>query len=117
MVASHLTLPFEAAMSRFLLCVTILLFAESAYAQDVPAHIAIVDGTAAVDRDGESHPAMVNAPFVAGDRLRTSARRVEIVLADGRALDVDQNSSFQLQGPAFLRDVVGPVLLSVARGR
>src|SRR5437660_3632585 len=106
---------FEAAMSRVLICLTIILFAGSAYAQDgAPAHIAIVDGAATVDRDGESHPATTNAPFVPGDRLRTSAGRVEILFADGSAVDVDENSSLELQGPALLRVVAGRVLLSVA---
>src|SRR5689334_24358177 len=44
-----------------------------------PPHISFVDGSGTVDRDGISEPAVTNAPFEPGDRLRTAAGRVEIL--------------------------------------
>src|SRR5438128_819492 len=40
---------------------------------DVPAHIAIVDGTALLERDGASDRAVENAALLSGDRLKTQA--------------------------------------------
>ena len=49
-----------------------------------PAYLAVVEGTATLERDGEAQPAVVNMPFVPGDRLRTAAGRVEIDFPDGQ---------------------------------
>src|SRR4051812_17292038 len=53
-----------------------------------PAYIARVDGEATLEREGEVEPAVRGMPFVAGDRLRTSAGRVEIDFPDGTAIEV-----------------------------
>src|SRR5437660_19828 len=79
-----------------------------------PAHIAFVDGSASVDRDGVSQPAVANVPFEPGDRLRTVAGRVEVLFPDGTALDVDQNSAIDFLGPTLLRLTGGRALLVVA---
>ena len=85
----------------------------SVIAATVPAHIAVVDGGATVERDGLVQPAASNAPFVPGDRLRTSRGRVELLFPDGSALDVDEESTVDLQGPALIRLSSGRLILTV----
>jgi FecR protein len=79
-----------------------------------PPHISVVEGSAMVERDGTSEPATANAPIVSGDRLRTDAGRVEVLFPDGTALDVDQYSVVDVQGPALIRLGAGRILLVVA---
>lgn len=50
-----------------------------------PAYLARGDGEATLERDGVAEPATRNIPFVAGDRVRTAAGRVEIAFPDGSA--------------------------------
>jgi hypothetical protein len=79
-----------------------------------PAYIALVDGAATVERDGQSREATPNVPFVPGDHLRTTTGRVEVLFPDGTALDVDQYSGLDLQSPTLMRLVSGRVILVVA---
>ena len=60
------------------------------FSDDSPAHIAIVDGTATIERDGRVETAEENIILLAGDRLRTERGRVEVLFADGSALDLDR---------------------------
>ena len=83
---------------------------------DIPAHIAIVDGTATVERDGHVDPAIENDAVLAGDRLRTERGRVEVMFADGSTLDVDQDSDVDLLSDALMRLRAGRVRLSMLRG-
>jgi hypothetical protein len=78
-----------------------------------PAHIALVDGAAAIDRDGESFDAVANAPLVQGDRLRTDAGRAEVLFPDGAALDLDEYSSVELDSPVVMRLTAGRLVLLV----
>lgn len=106
--------------------VVLLLPASAAHAQEAsdsrlalqesapPAHIAAVDGPATVERDGESQPAIMSAPFVPGDRLRTTDGRVEVLFPDGTALDVDQHSAVDLQDSTLIRVGSGRILLVVS---
>lgn len=91
--------------------------ASAASAQDgaaeAPAHLAIVDGTAMLDREDVSEPAASGTPLVAGDRLRTERGRVEVLFPDGSALAVDEYSLIELQAPALLRVLGGRVILVV----
>lgn len=79
-----------------------------------PANIAFVDGTALLDRESSTEPVTVNAPFIPGDRLRTSRGRIEISFPDGSILDLDEYSTVELQAPGLLRVSSGRVLLTVA---
>src|SRR5947208_11917565 len=81
---------------------------------EAPAYLAVVDGAATVERDGVAARAVVNAPFVPGDRLRTARGRVEVLFADGTALDVDESSAVDLQAPALMRLTAGQILLIVS---
>lgn len=82
-----------------------------------PPHIAVVDGAATLDREGQTQPATPGMPFVPGDRLHTERGRVEILFPDGSVLDVDEVSSVDLQDAGLLRMISGRVLMSVARAR
>jgi hypothetical protein len=94
----------------------------AAFAQDpptaeifeAPAHLAYVDGTATLDRDGQAQQATSGMPLVTGDRVRTAAGRAEILFPDGSALDVDEYSSLDVLSPTLLRLTSGRVLLTVA---
>jgi len=82
---------------------------------DVPAHLAVVDGVANLERDGRVVAAEENVPLLAGDRLRTVRGRVEVLFADGSALDIDQNSSVDLLSDSLIRLRTGRIRLSIVR--
>src|SRR5205085_9785012 len=109
----------RSSASRAVLCTAAIVVSwATAGAQDAaapaPAHIAVVDGDATVERDGGTDPATINAPFIPGDHVRTGAGRVEVLFADGTALDIDQYSAVDLQGPTLIRLGAGRLLLIVA---
>jgi len=78
-------------------------------AQDAqpPAYLTVVTGEATLERAGESEPATANMPFVAGDRLRTGAGRVEIAFPDGTAIEVGENSEVEAISPTRVRLIAG----------
>jgi len=80
-----------------------------AQAQDAqpPAYLAVVAGEATLERAGESELAVVNMPFVAGDRLRTGAGRVEIAFADGTAIEVGERSEVEAISSTRVRLLAG----------
>ncbi|HEX7780879.1 MAG TPA: FecR domain-containing protein, partial [Vicinamibacterales bacterium] len=85
------------------------------WAQDVPAHIAVVDGTATLERDGKSEKAEENTVLLAGDRLRTERGRVEVRYADGSTLDLDHNTRIDLLSDSLVRLLNGRMRLTIAR--
>ena len=114
------TLPVSRPFVRAsMLIATALLWTSAVQAQDSttsapPAHLAAVTGAATVERDGSIEPASVNAPIIAGDQLRTTAGRVELLFPGGTALDIDENSSLDVLSPTLIRLIAGRALLSVA---
>jgi hypothetical protein len=110
-------LPRSGSLARF--CARALFacaFAVPAAAQTIdvtPGHIAVVEGSASLERDGQVEPVSGGMPFVPGDRLRTEAGRVEILFPDGSALDVDEFTAVDLMSPTLLRVTSGRVLFSV----
>jgi uncharacterized protein DUF6600 len=74
--------------------VSCLALSRAARAQDQPppAYLAVVEGVATLERDGESEPAVRDMPFLEGDRLRTENGRVEIQFPDGTAIEVAEYS-------------------------
>jgi uncharacterized protein DUF6600/FecR-like protein len=78
-----------------------------------PAHVAAVDGSASLERDGQIESVNGGMPLVPGDRLRTEAGRVEILFPDGSALDVDEFTSVDLMSATLIRVTSGRVLISV----
>lgn len=93
------------------------LRAQDAVDQAPPPYTSVVDGAATVDREDNAEPAVSGAPLVAGDRIRTERGRVEILFPDASAIDVDEYSSVELNGPAYVRVMSGRVLLVVAGAR
>ena len=79
-----------------------------------PAHVAYVDGAVTLEREGQTEAALVNAPLVPGDRLRTTAGRIEVLFPDGTTLDIDETSSADLLSPTLVRLTDGRALLAVA---
>ncbi len=86
------------------------------WSDQVPAHLAVVDGQAWLSRDNTEDVAAENVPLLAGDRLRTTRGRVEVLFDDGSALDVDENSTVEFLSDSLLRLQSGRVRLSLARG-
>ena len=79
-----------------------------------PAHVAYLDGAVTLERDGQTETASVNTPIVAGDRLTTTAGRIEFLFPDGTVLDMDEYSIVEFLSPTLLRLLEGRVMLSVA---
>src|SRR5581483_7332346 len=125
--ASLLPRPNEATMHvlRLSFAVTLatwLSLPGSARAEDQfgvaapPAHVAVVDGVATLEREDQRQTAAPGMPYLPGDRIRTERGRVEVLFPDGSALDVDESSSVDLQDVGLLRVIGGRVLLTVAGG-
>jgi hypothetical protein len=81
---------------------------------DAPAHIAFVEGSAALERDGRADTAPGSMPLLAGDRLRTENGRVEVLFGDGTVLHLDQSSTLDVQSDEVVRLIAGRVRLIVA---
>src|SRR5262245_1937750 len=79
-----------------------------------PAHLAYVDGTATLERDGQVETAVSGMPFVPGDRLQTTRGRAEVLFPDGSSLAIDEFTTIELQDRALMRMPAGRVLLTVA---
>jgi hypothetical protein len=59
---------------------------------DLPAFVSVVDGYAELDRDGQSSRDIENVPLEAGDRLRTTRGRAEILFEDGSVFALDEHT-------------------------
>jgi hypothetical protein len=97
------------------------LSAAAAHAQDggvlpEPAHVSYLDGSATLERDGDSEILVPNVPIVPGDRVSTGAGRLEILFPDGSALDVDQYTSIDLLSPSLIRLAAGRTIVAIAGG-
>jgi hypothetical protein len=89
-----------------------LVVSSAAYAQEAaapPAYLAVVEGIATLERDGDVQPAVRNMPFVTGDRLRTEAGRVEIDFPDGTAIEVAPYSEVEALSPTRVRVLAGSI--------
>ena len=80
---------------------------------DAPAHIAFVEGSAVLERDGRPDNSPANMPLLAGDRVRTQAGRVEILFADGSTLHLDANTTVDFQSDELVRLLDGRVRLAI----
>ena len=82
---------------------------------DVPAHVAVVDGEATIERDGRREVLEENVPLLAGDRLRTERGRVEVLFSDGSAIDIDFDSTVDFLSDSLIRLSTGRIRLAIAR--
>ena len=85
------------------------------YSDDIPAHIAVIDGRATLEREGRVEQATENEPLLAGDRLKTTQGRVEVLFSDGSALDLDEDTSVDLLSESLLRLRAGRVRIAIPR--
>ena len=82
---------------------------------DVPAHIAVVDGAASLEREGRREALEENTLLLAGDRIRTERGRVEVIFDDGSVLDVDEFTSMDLLSDSLMRLTAGRIRLAITR--
>jgi hypothetical protein len=79
-----------------------------------PPHLSVVQGTVTLDREDAAEPATSGVPMVPGDRLRTERGRAQLLFPDGSAIDLDEYSAIELEGPTLLRMTSGRALLFAA---
>lgn len=93
-------------------------FASAVRAQDAfdapPPHLSLVEGTATLDREDVTEPATEGMVMVPGDRLRTERGRAELLFPDGSAIDLDEYTTFELEGPTLVRMTNGRLLVFAA---
>jgi Family of unknown function (DUF6600)/FecR protein len=82
-----------------------------------PAHVSAVQGAASIERNGQVDPVAENLPLLEGDRLRTDAGRLEILLPDGSALALDQHTTLDLLAGGLIRLSSGRLVFVVATPR
>ncbi|HET9264736.1 MAG TPA: DUF6600 domain-containing protein [Vicinamibacterales bacterium] len=96
----------------------LLLASAPAHAQDTarqaPAHIALVEGTAVLERDGVTDNSPGSMPLLSGDRLRTRAGRVEVLYAEGSTLHMDHHTVVDFQSDEVIRLLEGRIRLNIA---
>jgi hypothetical protein len=78
-----------------------------------PAHVALVEGAASLEREGRADNNPLNMPLLSGDRLRTSDGRVEVRFADGSTLHLDLRTTIDVQSDDLVRLTEGRVRLSI----
>jgi hypothetical protein len=85
------------------------------FRDDVPAHLAVIDGSVTLERGGRFEPAEMNLPLLAGDRIRTQSGRVEIRFEDGSAFYLDESAQLDLLGDGLARLIEGQLRLAITR--
>lgn len=80
---------------------------------DAPAHIALVEGAASLERDGRTDTAPSSMPLLAGDRVRTQVGRVEVLFVDGSTLHLDHHTTLDFQSDEVVRLLSGRVRLNI----
>src|ERR1700730_16729233 len=104
---------FLASIRVVLLGAVILACGTLARAQDAaaapPAHISFVEGTALVAHDGAWETAVINLPLIEGDRIRTTAGRVQVLFPDGAAIDIDPYSEVEFVTATRVRVSAGSI--------
>lgn len=78
-----------------------------------PAHVAHVEGTAVIEREGRAENSPLNMPLLSGDRLKTSDGRVEVLFADGAALHLDNRTTVDFQSDDLARLIEGRLRLNI----
>jgi uncharacterized protein DUF6600/FecR-like protein len=78
-----------------------------------PAHVAHVDGTVTLEREGRAEHSPLNMPLLSGDRLRTEDGRVEVLFADGSTLHLDMRSTIDVQSDDLVRLTEGRLRVNI----
>jgi hypothetical protein len=78
-----------------------------------PAHVAHVEGTASLEREGRAENSPLNMPLLSGDRLRTADGRLEVLFADGTTLHLDNRSTIDVQSDELVRLTDGRLRLNI----
>ena len=81
-----------------------------------PAHVAYVDGSVVLERDGRFESSPLNMPLLSGDRLKTIDGRAEVLFGDGSALHLDSGTTIDLQSDELVRLIDGRLRLNIAGG-
>lgn len=83
-------------------------------ASQEPAHIALVDGAAVLEREGRGEQAHAGVPLLHGDRLRTTEGRVEVLFPDGSTLYADRYTQVDFLSDDLARVPAGRVTIVLA---
>jgi hypothetical protein len=78
-----------------------------------PAHLAIVEGSGSLIRDGRAEELAGGVALVEGDMVRTDDGRLAIVLREGSALYVDSGTEVDVQSSSHFRLFAGQATLLV----
>ena len=78
-----------------------------------PAHVAFVEGTVTLERDGRPESSALNMPLLSGDRLHTADGRAEIAFADGSTLQLDAQTTVDFQSDELIRLIDGRVRVTI----
>jgi FecR protein len=81
-----------------------------------PPHLSVLEGRAEIARGAEREPAVANTPLILGDQLATTDGRAEVLLGDGSALHLDQQTTVDFNGDTVVRLVSGRVIVLAERG-
>jgi Family of unknown function (DUF6600) len=96
----------------------VIACARAASAQEAPpAHVAFMEGSATIERDGVVELLSSGVPLIAGDRLETTTGRVEVLFGGGSALFLDESSLLDLLSPNSLRLLTGRLTFDVLPGQ
>jgi hypothetical protein len=88
--------------------------AQTVTTEQPPAHVGFLDGSADIDREGRTDAAVVNAPVVSGDRIRTDMGRAEILFPDGSMLHLDNRTTVDVLAGDLVRLLQGRIMLIAA---
>lgn len=84
--------------------------------QDVDAYVSVVDGSARLERAGDSLSDFEQVPLEVGDELRTTRGRVEVLFADGSVIALDEYTDITIDAGARWRLHGGRVKVSWRAG-
>jgi hypothetical protein len=75
------------------------------------AHVAYVDGHAVVEHDTTAEDAAGDTPLSPGDRVRTEDGRAEILTDEGSVIDLDEQTTLDLQSTGLFRLMAGRLVV------
>lgn len=91
--------------------------AEEPGEERAPAYVAAIEGTARVDRGGQSETLERGMPLVEGDRVRTDAGRIEVAFPDRTQVYLDRYAEAEIVQAQLLRLVRGRAFVRLTATR